>query len=425
MKSLRKRFYVFIISTIILVSALQTQLVFGQSETLFNMTRGEISKIEVDSDSGLILNLRMTDGKYLVNQIAVVTGNIYDNNGKPISAKISLEVTYYKNDTSKPSTVYKSSVFSTLGKFRDAGLNLEKEGSYTVNAITVVNDTRETASIAFEVVGLHETTAGWTIFVGLGAVVALLLFMAFIPITLIKLTHVGVLRFGLVTLILVAVILFFIYSDVQIGQSAPLGLVAKQTTRTLEDLTLKEISVDEIAQFLAVDKFEWVINVGGDVRDNYSSGIQIPVFVFIFGMLGGYLRFLQVTAKKWLRDALKSALLQKYNEEETAKKIPGILHDAYEKGIFDESLTRVLFNRSMKDLALLIVSPLLAVAIYFILVQAGIDDANDFPTIAAVSFGVGLVTDTAIKRLQDFVGGTLGSIKDRDKKPKERTTQKE
>jgi len=43
---------------------------------------------------------------------------------------------------------------------------------------------------------------------------------------------------------------------------------------------------------------EWMINVGGYPNDNYSEGVQIPIYVFTFGILGGYLRYLYDMALK-------------------------------------------------------------------------------------------------------------------------------
>ena len=70
----------------------------------------------------------------------------------------------------------------------------------------------------------------------------------------------------------------------------------------------------------------------------------------------------------------------------------------------------MVFNKSLEDLALLIVSPLLAVAIYFVLIQGGLSLEN-YATLAAISFAVGLVTDRAIEKLQDLAGSLLGNGK--------------
>jgi len=75
-----------------------------------------------------------------------------------------------------------------------------------------------------------------------------------------------------------------------------------------------------------------------------------------------------------------------------------------------EEIRRKIFTQSIKDLALLFLSALLAIASCFLLIQAGIQ-SSDYATIAAVSFGVGLATDTVISRLENFVGVAIGKEK--------------
>ena len=82
---------------------------------------------------------------------------------------------------------------------------------------------------------------------------------------------------------------------------------------------------------------------------------------FIFGIAGGYLRYLYDTARN-LKDELKLA------REET--------EDDY------------TFFQSLERLAIIFISPLLAIAIWFILFQGG--TASNF-TLAAVGITVGLL----------------------------------
>ena len=81
------------------------------------------------------------------------------------------------------------------------------------------------------------------------------------------------------------------------------------------------------------------------------------------------------------------------------------------------SVRMAVLHRSMMDLALLFLAPLLAFASYFLLLQAGIT-ANDFPTIAAVSFGVGLGTDSIVDRLGN-IGLGKKDTKDSSSKKKD------
>ncbi|HZD35446.1 MAG TPA: hypothetical protein VE130_09600 [Nitrososphaeraceae archaeon] len=72
----------------------------------------------------------------------------------------------------------------------------------------------------------------------------------------------------------------------------------------------------------------------------------------------------------------------------------------------------------MKDLAILFLSPLLAVAMYFILLQW--QPTNSDPLIlAVVSFGTGLVTDEIVQLIIRIVKAVLGSIGTLDTKKAE------
>jgi hypothetical protein len=91
----------------------------------------------------------------------------------------------------------------------------------------------------------------------------------------------AVLRFMFLSMIAVTLMLAFALTDVQIAPISPFGLVIKTSggTNTMTDN-------------------QWVVNIGGITANNYSTGVQVPVSVIIFGIAGGYLRFLYYTSKK-------------------------------------------------------------------------------------------------------------------------------
>ena len=60
---------------------------------------------------------------------------------------------------------------------------------------------------------------------------------------------------------------------------------------------------------------QWVINIGGQ-PPNYDYGIQIPISVLIFGILGGYLRYLYKTSK--LRSSSERSWGSRSNGRESA-----------------------------------------------------------------------------------------------------------
>lgn len=130
-----------------------------------------------------------------------------------------------------------------------------------------------------------------------------------------------------------------------------------------------------------------MINVGGTSSDKYKAGIQIPVAIFIFGIAGGYLRYLYskahpARARAVTQPALPAARAALREQQEEPRQIDG------------------KFNGILQNLILLFLSPLLAIAVWLVLFQGGTISPL---TLAAVSFGVGLATRQATRGLIAFV----------------------
>jgi hypothetical protein len=119
----------------------------------------------------------------------------------------------------------------------------------------------------------------------------------------------------------------------------------------------------------------WFINIGG--------GIQIPLYILVFGISGGYLRYLYDI---W-RDEPEPK--EEKPKEQNSEHLP----DAEGKE------NRRLFYKGVKNLALIIMSPLLAIAAWFILFQGG--NTSDY-TLAAISIATGLLVKNIIETLEAF-----------------------
>ena len=91
----------------------------------------------------------------------------------------------------------------------------------------------------------------------------------------------SLLRFVFLSIIAGTLMIAFALTDVQITPVSPLGLIIKSGNGS-SPLTDNQ----------------WVINFGGIATNDYSTGVQVPVSVVIFGVAGGYLRFLYYTATK-------------------------------------------------------------------------------------------------------------------------------
>jgi hypothetical protein len=81
----------------------------------------------------------------------------------------------------------------------------------------------------------------------------------------------SILRFFSLSVMVLTPYTLFIYDDLEFGVNSPVGLVSKEPLDKKEPLN------------------RWIINVGGTSRDNYSSGLEIPFYVFAFGIAGGNL----------------------------------------------------------------------------------------------------------------------------------------
>ena len=70
--------------------------------------------------------------------------------------------------------------------------------------------------------------------------------------------------------------------------------------------------------------------------------------------------------------------------------------------IFHPILKRLMINRVIKDLSLFIIAPVLAIMMYFLLLQGGLNDTSDVMTFIVTSFTTGLFTDSVIQKIHDM-----------------------
>jgi len=85
-------------------------------------------------------------------------------------------------------------------------------------------------------------------------------------------------RFICISAITLPIIFGLIFIDSEWGRNSPISVIKFYDTSSEERLGN-----------------QWIVNIGGIKIDNYRAGIFIPVFVIIFGLVGGYLRYLHRT----------------------------------------------------------------------------------------------------------------------------------
>jgi hypothetical protein len=287
------------------------------------------------------------------------------------------------------------------------------------------------AQTSFQVVEFYQTKLGTGIIATVIFTISLLILIGVQTKIKLRITSVEPLRFALLTLCSLIPIISLLAADAQMGQDSPLGLVMREVPFTLNNLNLNnpgisEITIGEILEQKTSQRFEWAIHVGGSPHDNYVSGIIIPVYVFIFGMLGGYIKFLHKTASGWFvtRAEIEWKRLNPMKENKLKEELINLATKADNEGYLrilskgekeEESkiqedkaiIKRIIFNNSMEDLALIFLSPILAFVTFFILSQGGVDPNTNMPTIAIASFATGLITKEIINRLENTASTSL------------------
>lgn len=241
----------------------------------------------------------------------------------------------------------------------------------------------------------------------------------------------GFLRFSLTSGIVFSVILSFVFIEEEIGLLAPVGLVKDLVDDTGAPLTSVSSAVPEALEPsnplpTTSGQLQWVVNIGGMrdvVQSVYVGGIQIPVYVVLFGIVGGYLRYLYEIARLSLTDRELERSEKKRNDQlleriEKMQKDKSLAESQLRGTILElekgteiairNDRRRLLFHRSITDLATLFLSPLLAIAMYFILVQWEPTQTSIY-ILAVVSFGTGLVTDEIVQLIIRIVQSIIGS----------------
>jgi hypothetical protein len=307
---------------------------------------------------------------YTPGQVARLYIFVTDKAGCPVNSDVNVTATNLDNPDA--GVIYQQS-FPINGTYsRNFGLGLEQIGQHKVIANTTGIQGTELKSISawtlIEVKEIIHTRAAYVYYVSLASFAGLMILIA---LGYTNKTTGQILRFVFISGIIFSVVGSFTFVNEEISSNSPIGLIKKPPIFG-----------------------EWMVNIGGNPRTNYEDGIQIPINVIIFGIAGGYLRYLYQTAnfiknnKQLIEDTPKS------DSEKRASKLRN-------------------FYQSLEDIALLFLAPLLAIAVYFLLTVFGLEGGNSIYTIAVISFTVGLVTEEVVQALIRFTTSKLKVEKSR------------
>lgn len=384
-----------------------------------------------NNDSAVVLWTNRPN--YVVGQEVQIWAKIFDEQ-QPDKAQLNIEVT-------NGELLYNVSLLAPKNRsVAITGLNTQSEGIYKINATAIINGNQETAQTNIRIDSMFRTLPAFFIYLTIGFFIGL----AVVVLRGSNLFRSELLRFICITGIVFSILFALLLTDLQIGSFSPVGLVERSIHNPGTNSTR-----------------EWVLNIGGIQEDNFVEGIQIPIYIIIFGLIGGYLRYLYKTAKlrsryRALREMylfcwekvpgidskrLKTFLIDKFDigwfatgdefkkVDETTLKIENGFHAVSitlsgetadmaidsDKIIYrfivkkENSHTNLyqtmswrswLFYQSLEDLSLLFLAPLLAIALWFLLTQASTTSKY---ILALASFSVGLVTDEIIQALLNFI----------------------
>lgn len=363
--------------------------IVSKSNILTNETGNSMAKKSIQNMSLITLSVATDRIKYVEGQSIRIFGTGYNEKGHPVELPITIKVRdVYFNKTTKQhlpgKTMYGAILVPQNGTYNtiiDKGLPVGSTGKYSI--ISVISfptaDAYDIKSIntitEISVENLFRTTAFKILYIGggigIGGIITVVVLRMYSankttgeqqrikesPLSPIY----EMFQFIFITVLAFSPIAAFAYTDVELFPNSPVGMIIEPSENGTQHTD------------------EWKINIGGNSSDKYKSGIQVPVAIFIFGVAGGYMRYLFSQADKvtMIRKRIKKRVKQE-----------DLLGTPVE-----------IFYGVLQDVTFLFLSPLLAIAVWLVLLQGG---TTGVFTLTAVSFVIGLVTQEVGKSLVAF-----------------------
>lgn len=322
------------------------------------------------SDPDNLAIMVWTDRKeYPLDQSARIFVKINQTNHSVSSnliQKVNLEVRPVNSDNIE----YRSALL--VDARQEFGFSPTEPGSFNATVFTFADGSMESAFTIFKVVDLFHTQTAYMIYLSIGFLAALMLLIA-IGIRNIAIDE--ILRFIFLSGMVGSILVGFLVSDKQFGIRSPIGIVIKSINKTNE----------------------WVLNIGGGPPNfsgiaSYNTGLQIPIYVLVIGLVGGYLRYLYKTSRLMTDNELikERRKIRKLLAQEDTRNIA----------------RRIAFYQSLKDIVLLFLSPLIAVAVWFLISQWRPIE-NSVYLIGLICFAASLLTVEIVNTMIRFTKGYL------------------
>jgi hypothetical protein len=349
-----------------------------------NLTYDSI--FEQKSVSGPVLSVYTNKMQYAPGEVVHVFGNVNNGTGGSDVEKVTLAV--YDNYINRNNIISNTSSLTNNGSYF-IEFNAPKPSNYIVTA-----SLEKWNEMAFTKIASIDPLSSITAYIFYIGLISLILLLVLVPLLSSWSYSISELAsFGLISAIVFSPIAALLSSTVELGVDSPLGLILKHPLDENGQIRLNDRGQPELGG-------EWMVNVGGSKHNNYTDGIQIPIYVITFGIIGGYLRYLYETTKsrrRYIENEIKK--IEKETDNEGKKK----------------KIRRFFVFENLKALALIFLAPILAIGVWFVLQQLGLQGQQQSVqgqtgifVLAAVSFTIGLVTEEAVEYLIAFIKERLG-----------------
>lgn len=162
--------------------------------------------------------------------------------------------------------VHKASQIVNTNNISKFYLHPANKGTYNVTVKAIQGNSSETAFTMFKITSIFTTNILKFLYLSLGFFGALL-----ILITIGKKNRLidEIMRFVFLSGIVASILASLLFTDLEFGTQSPIGLIK---------LEPNEENIEE-----------WVFNIGNVLR--------VPIYVMVFGLIGGYIRYLYKTSK--------------------------------------------------------------------------------------------------------------------------------
>ncbi len=326
--------------------------------------------------SNISLSIIPEEKEYTTNQIASIEAAFSTNNHD--IRKLIIE------DRNLNGNLYYNSSRLIKDYYYEIYLPVSQLGVHRISVTGIYGNEKETAVTYLNVISIYESVTAIFLYIAGAFFIALLVLV--ILSTGSRLIE-EILRFIFLSGIIISILLSLLFTTLEIGEHALIGLVQSN------NIEKNSISND----FGGNNTGEWVVNIGGlklEEIGSYHGGVQIPVYVIVFGLAGGYIRYLYKTSRFMIDDD--------FNKENDKIK-QNLTAEGFDQ---KDMMRRIIFYQSLKDIMLFFLAPLLAIAIWFLFSQWQ-PTSQSTNLLAVFSFAAGLTTTEIINTLTNFTKTNL------------------